>query len=254
MHSTSLRSVAYCPFHCGVQKKKKGRPPVSLDIILQALLFRLREGCCWRARSIFAPHTTIYTRWKQWCKEGLWDRILESLSTSAQGRLWSIDSTSAKVHKHACGGGDSPENQAIGKSRGGSKTKIHALVDTYGRAVRLILTPGNRNDIVNAPDLVTDCTQQTILADKAYDSDDFRSLLKDLGLTACIPPKANRTDPASYHKPTTSADTWSRTSFNASKKNAPSPRDSKKSLHDFWLWLPWPLSVIGCVEAFSNTP
>ena len=171
-----------------------------MDIILQALLFRLREGCCWRALSIFAPHTTIYTRWKQWCKEGLWERILESLSTSAQGQLWSIDSTSSKVHKHACGGGDSPENQAIGKSRGGANTKIHALVDTYGRAIRLIRTPGNRHDIVIAPDLVTDCTQRTILADKAYDSDDFRSLLEDLGLTACIPPKANRTDPASYHK------------------------------------------------------
>jgi transposase len=25
-------------------------------------------------------------------------------------------------------------------------------------------------------------------------------LLEDLGLTACIPPKANRTDPATYHK------------------------------------------------------
>ena len=38
-------------------------------------------------------------------------------------------------------------------------TKIHALVDTDGKAVRLLLTPGNRQDIAAAPDLVTGCTQ-----------------------------------------------------------------------------------------------
>lgn len=67
---------------------------------------------------------------------------------------------SAKIRKHACGGGDSPDNQAIGKSRGGPNTKIHAFVDSYGRAVRLTLTPGNRNDIV------TGFTQRTILVDQ----------------------------------------------------------------------------------------
>ena len=168
--------------------------------ILQALLFRLREGCTWRALSIFAPHTTIYTRWKQWCEQGLWDRILQVLASSAKGQLWSLDSTCIKVHKHACGGADSPEKQAIGTNRGGSNTKVHALVDTNGRPLRLILTPGQRHDIIVAPDLVEGCSQRTILADKAYDSDAFRSWLEGLGLKACIPPKANRADPSSYHK------------------------------------------------------
>ena len=171
-----------------------------MNVLLQALLFRLREGCSWRALSIFAPHTTIYTRWKQLCEQGIWVRILNFLSSSAKGQLWSIDSTSAKVHKHAQGSSDSAENQAIGKSRGGANTKIHALVDTRGRAVRLILTAGHRHDIVAAPELVSDCTGMTILADKAYDSDEFRSLLQEQELKGCIPPKGNRTDPASYHK------------------------------------------------------
>ena len=134
------------------------------------------------------------------CEEGIWERILKFLSSSAKGRLWSIDSTSAKVHKHAQGSSDSSENQAIGKSRGGPNTKIHALVDTPGRAGRLLLTAGHRHDIVAAPDLVADCTSKTILADKAYDSDEFRSLLQERELKGCIPPKGNRTDPASYHK------------------------------------------------------
>ncbi len=171
-----------------------------METLLQALLFRLREGCSWRALSIFAPHTTIYTRWKQWCEEGLWGRILQSLSQGAKGQLWSIDSTSTKVHKHAMGGCGSPENQAVGRSRGGANTKIHALVDTRGRPLRLILSAGQRNDILAAPDLVAGQTRRTILADKAYDSDRFRGLLESLDLKACIPPTANRTNPPTYHK------------------------------------------------------
>ena len=173
---------------------------MPLDTILQALLFRLREGCSWRALSIFAPHTTIYTYWKRWCEQGLWDRILLALTKDAQGQLWSIDSTSVKVHQHARGGPGGPENQCIGNSRGGANTKIHALVDGKGRPLRLLLTEGQRHDIVAAPDLVTGWTDRRILADKAYDADEFRQLLKDLGLESCIPPKANRLEPASYHK------------------------------------------------------
>ena len=181
-------------------KSKGGRPPTPLDTILEALLFRLREGCSWRALSIFAPHTTIYTYWKRWCEQGLWDRILQTLAEGAHGQLWSIDSTSVKVHKHARGGPGGPEKQEIGNSRGGANTKIHALVDGKGRALRLILTEGQRNDIVAAPDLVTGWTERRILADKAYETDLFRELLEDLGLKSCIPPKANRNDPAAYHK------------------------------------------------------
>ena len=38
------------------------------------------------------------------------------------------------------------------------------------------------------------------LVDKAYDSDGFRELLQVFGLRACIPPKAGRTSPSSYHR------------------------------------------------------
>ena len=173
---------------------------MELDVILKALLFRLREGCSWRALSIFAPHTTIYTYWKQWCEQGLWDRILQTLTADAQGQLWCIASTSVKVHKHARGGLCGPEKQEIGSSRGGANTKIHALVDGKGRPLRLILTEGQRNDIVAAPDLVAGWTGRRILADKAYDTDEFRKLLDSLRLKSCIPPKANRKVPPTYHK------------------------------------------------------
>jgi transposase len=76
--------------------------------------------------------------------------------------------------------------QEIGSSRGGSNTKVHALVDNQGRPIRLSLTAGQRHDLTAAPDLVEGCTERTILADKAYDSDEFRRTLDGLGLKASI--------------------------------------------------------------------
>ena len=38
----------------------------------------------------------------------------------------------------------------IGHSRGGASTKIHAIVDSYGNPVRLMISEGQRNDITCA--------------------------------------------------------------------------------------------------------
>lgn len=160
----------------------------------------MRQGCTWRALSIFAPYTTIYTRWKQWCLAGIWEKVFARLARKAKGKLWAIDASCVKVHKHGFGGAGGVENQCIGKTKGGWNTKIHALVDNSGRPIKLLLGAGNRHDILSAPDLVEGQTDRHILADKAYDSDEFRRLLDGLGLKACIPPKANRKTPASYHK------------------------------------------------------
>ena len=45
-------------------------------------------------------------------------------------------------------------DQAIGRSRGGLTTKVHAEVDEKGRPVKLLLSRGNLNDITLAPRLV----------------------------------------------------------------------------------------------------
>ena len=164
------------------------------------MLYRLRQGSTWRALSIFAPHTTIYTRWKKWCETGVWEKILSTFAQAGKGKLWSIDGSCIKVHKHGFGGAKGTENQLIGKTKGGWNTKVHALVDINGMPIKIILGAGNRHDILSAPELVKGETGRHILADKAYDSDEFRRLLREQGLTDCIPPKANRKDPASYHK------------------------------------------------------
>ncbi len=50
-----------------------------------------------------------------------------------------IDSTHVKAHRSAAGG-KREKKQAVGRSRGGRNTKIHALADAKGRLIAILLT------------------------------------------------------------------------------------------------------------------
>jgi transposase len=88
------------------------------------------------------------------------------------------------------------QKQAIGRSRGGPTTKIHALCDQLGRLYALMLTGGQVHDIWGARGLLA-CvaTPARFLGDKAYDADDIRDYLAAQGSEAVIPSKANRKEP-----------------------------------------------------------
>ena len=82
---------------------------------------------------------------------------------------------------------------AIGQSRGGPNTKIHAAVDAKGRPIALILTPGNTADIRVAAELLLSLPRsRLVIADKGYDANAFRDLIAEKGAVAVIPNKANR--------------------------------------------------------------
>jgi transposase len=85
--------------------------------------------------------------------------------------------------------------QAIGRSRGGLTTKIHALVDALGNPVELMLTPGQTHDLACAQPLIDGANPHALLGDKAYDSDQLIGSLTERGITPVIPPKANRKNP-----------------------------------------------------------
>jgi transposase len=76
----------------------------------------------------------------------------------------------------------------VGRSRGGLTTKIHARVDGQGRPIQLLITPGQVHDLTATDALLADLKRGTILiADKAYDADRLRELLKARGAVANIP-------------------------------------------------------------------
>lgn len=96
---------------------------------------------------------------------------------------------------------DEPEDHAIGRSRGGLTTKIHALVDGNKRPLVLLLGPGQGGDAPMFENLLEALKVQRdgpgrprrrpdrAMADKAYSSKAIRSYLRAHGIQAVIPEK-----------------------------------------------------------------
>ena len=65
----------------------------------------------------------------------------------------------------------------------------------------MCLTEGQTSDHIGAKILypaLPDETQAVMIADKGYDSDQYRTALKAKGITACIPSRKGRKSPTSY--------------------------------------------------------
>src|SRR5262249_37703376 len=74
------------------------------------------------------------------------------------------------------------QKQAVGRSRGGRNTKIHALADTKGRLIAILLTGGEAHDCPVAERLIRRAKPpKRMLGDKAYDSTELREELRQAG-------------------------------------------------------------------------
>ena len=88
--------------------------------------------------------------------------------------------------------------QGLGRSRGGLSTKIHAATEALGLPLRLIGTPGQRNDIAFAHELIDGLAAQVAIADKGYDADHLAERIAGAGTEVVIPPRRNRTYRRAY--------------------------------------------------------
>ena len=86
-----------------------------------------------------------------------------------------------------------PQAQALGVSRGGRTTKIHALSDGRGRPLAFLLTGGQAADCKAAEGLIDLLPPDLlVIADRGYDTDPVRRRIEEKGSVPNIPPKANR--------------------------------------------------------------
>jgi transposase len=83
-------------------------------------------------------------------------------------------------------------DEAIGRSRGGLSTKIHAAVDALGNPLRFILTAGQAHESKQAETLIDGFVFDKLLADKGFDSDRFRAVIATTGAEAVIPSNGSR--------------------------------------------------------------
>jgi transposase len=93
------------------------------------------------------------------------------------------------------------QKQAVGRSRGGRNTKIHALADAKGRLIAILLTGGEAHDCPVAERLIRRVNPpKRMLGDKAYDSAELREELDQRGTKPVIPNRNNRKQPYSFSK------------------------------------------------------
>jgi transposase len=120
-------------------------------------------------------------------------------SLSRTGRRWRT--TSRGPHRQFRREGSSfglgrkggERNQAIGRSRGGRTTKIHALTDRYCRPIAFLLTGGQVADCTAGAALLEQMPAVQILhGDKGYDSNAIRRQVEEAGAMPNIAPKVNR--------------------------------------------------------------
>jgi len=78
-------------------------------------------------------------------------------------------------------------SNALGRSRGGFSTKIHALVDTKGRPLHVELTPGQQHESTVAAAIIENHARgQALIADTGYDSDAIRHQLRSMRIKPVI--------------------------------------------------------------------
>jgi len=161
-------------------------------LFIEAVLYRYRTGCPWRdLPERFGHWKSVHQRFSRWAKSGVFERIFKMLASDHDNEYMMIDATIVRAHQHSAGAQKNGA-QAIGRSRGGLSTKIHALGDALGNPFELMLTPGQDHDLTCAEPLLENADPGALIGDKAFDADQLINTLKDRNITPVIPPKANR--------------------------------------------------------------
>ena len=79
--------------------------------------------------------------------------------------------------------GEKTADKAVGRTRGGLNTKIHAVVDGLGNPVEFLLSAGNDHESVHAMELLekVQICGSNVLADRAYGARRIREYISEHG-------------------------------------------------------------------------
>jgi transposase len=143
----------------------RGKARVDDRRVISGIVHVLKSGSRWvDAPPDYGPKKTLYNRFVRWAEKGVWTNLFQAL-VQAGGPSGQVLGSDRQFR------GESPslggwrkrgeKNQAIGRSRGGRTTKIHALTDAQCRPLAFMLTGGQ----------VADCTAAGAVLDRLPDCD-----------------------------------------------------------------------------------
>jgi transposase len=152
----------------------------------------MRTGCPWRdVPSVFGNWNSIFQQFNRWSLKNKLPNIFKTLVQNPDLEWEFIDGSIVKAHQHSTGAASS-EDQAIGKSVAGNTTKIHMAVDAYGLPIHFEITGGEVHDCKVSPEFISKLpAADYTVADRGYDSEELRQMIKGRLSTPVIPRKNN---------------------------------------------------------------
>ncbi|WP_435810678.1 IS5 family transposase [Streptomyces mirabilis] len=181
-------------------KLVEGRPRVPDRQALCGILFVLHTGIQWEylpQELGFGSGMTCWRRLAAWNEAGVWDQLHVVLLTELRSKNqldWSravIDSP-----RPGCSAGPKSGPSPVDRARPGSKH--HLIVDGQGIPLAVTLTGGHRNDVTQLLPLLDKIPAvagrvgrprrrpDALLADRGYDHDKYRRLLRQRGIRPVI--------------------------------------------------------------------
>lgn len=178
--------------YCGNEKKCKD--------FMEAIYWMARVGAQWRELpEKYGKWNSVFSRFNAWTKKDIWNKLMDFCIQDPDLEWLMIDATVIRAHPCAAGyKRGSQAEEALGRSKGGFTSKIHALVDAHGNPLKFRLTPGQSHDVTQAPELIIGAKDADIIADKGYDSDTLRDQIRSQSCEPVIPGKSNRKIPIEY--------------------------------------------------------
>ena len=200
-----------------------GRPWRPHREVINGIFFLIRTGIPWRdLPAEFGPWQTVYKRFRRWRRDGIWERLVAKVLKrflshgEIDFELWCIDGTVVRAHRAAAGARkqgklaeENAEKNGLGRSRGGFSTKLHILTDGQGIPLGVTVTPGQRNEGPEFPNVIDSsaisifrlCNRPEALAgDKAYATNAIRDALRTKGINDIIPSRSHEKENPNFDR------------------------------------------------------
>lgn len=182
----------------------RGNKFLDERVFLSCCIWVIRTDALWsEIPEKYGKFDSMRKKFSRWSKAGIFRKIFSAFSFKCGKRnIAMIDSTFSKAHRTACSMKSDGQPRQIGKSKGGYTTKIHLIANIDEKPLAFTITGGEVNDSKEGSRLIAanlDC-MKTLLADKAYDTNEIRDMLEAKKISPCIPPKSNRKNQYQYNK------------------------------------------------------
>lgn len=177
-----------------IPSDRPGRKPVPTRQVLEAVLWILNTGAQWHMLPQCYPnYKTAHRRFQNWCREEVLRDVLTDLANTLrdEGVIDERESFIDATFASAKGGGEE-----IGKTKRGKGVKIMGIVDRHGLPLSVSTHAANHHEVtlvqLSFDFYMIEAKPETLIGDRAYDSDKLDEELAKDGVDMIAPHRSNR--------------------------------------------------------------